>query len=538
VAWASCPRVPNTGATKGRFLKHALKLQYLILALLASTAMAAEPVPIEIVAGGVTNKGSRLVFTAGTISAATAADGRREIHLHGLGSGGSAPTIYDLTAGTLLTGGGNLTNGPVTLSLNYDDLKNSLQSDGFLTGETDPVYTGDKPIILTNNSDVVRLKAANPGFVLNNSVSTNNVQVTNAINFAVTFNKPVTFNETVTQQTRIENLTIVDNGTNYVNTERHTTNYTYEVTVRENATNIIDTAIGWQFNNSYLNGTNASWVGTPNFVSTKGGSLVATGPWNFTGADVTGLALGGGTTNQWWLNGAGVGTNDTLEIENGNTNTLSVTGTNIGSRMKYTFTGLATPQNFGVGGDLSGTTTNASVVALRGNSVSSASPQSDYVLAWVGNAWTPTSTATLPASSAAVTNVVESVNLSGLGAQIPESATNVTLSVRNFPVLNTTNCMIRWDSIYNSISAVCTGQLYASGSGVATVEVYAVSSPNGTNFPTATVTNTVPVTLGYSANNFATGILTNFAVGTLVDIGIRQISSGTTSTIQRLRFQP
>lgn len=155
------------------------------------------------------------------------------------------------------------------------------------------------------------------------SSGSNNISVGGNITVPVAFLDNVTYTTVINVSTQVN----VGTTTNYVAAVVYSTNYSYEVTIRERATNVLDVIGGWVFNNSYLNATNASYVSTPHFTDTKGGSLVATGAWDFTGATVTGLTAGVDVTitNGLLKNAGG------LLTKSGDTVSLSTNGWSFGT---------------------------------------------------------------------------------------------------------------------------------------------------------------------------------------------------------------
>ena len=151
-------------------------------------------------------------------------------------------------------------------------------------------------VVVTNGAAVTNLTGHTKGFVFNSATNTSPLQVGQTIPFGFTVGGDVTItgNLSVVENTYLNNVvnqyTTILNGTNYVTQTIYTTNQSYEVIIRELATNVLSVVGGWVFNNSYLNATNASWVATPHFTDTKGGSLVARGSWDFTGATLSGVA--------------------------------------------------------------------------------------------------------------------------------------------------------------------------------------------------------------------------------------------------------
>jgi len=139
---------------------------------------------------------------------------------------------------------------------------------------------------LTRGFDFQMITNATPvnGFVVAGNSS--NLYTTTTLPFGATFNGNLTVNGTVNYNTVVNNYTNIYLGvtTNYVNQTIYTTNYFYQVTIMELATNVLSVVGGWVFNNSYLNGTNMSFMSAPHFTDTKGSNLVATGAWDWSGA--------------------------------------------------------------------------------------------------------------------------------------------------------------------------------------------------------------------------------------------------------------
>ena len=137
---------------------------------------------------------------------------------------------------------------------------------------------------LTRYFDFHQITNATPVNGLVYSGYNSNLVCSTTIPFGMTFNGNLTVNGTVSYNTVVNNFTTIQNGTNYVNQTIYTTNYSYQVTIMELATNVLSVVGGWVFNNSYLNGTNMSFMSAPHFTDTKGSNLVATGAWDWSGA--------------------------------------------------------------------------------------------------------------------------------------------------------------------------------------------------------------------------------------------------------------
>ena len=208
-------------------------------------------------------------------------------------------------------------SGALTLSFSNNVVTYGLSTNGWQFGTPGAITTNDivagngititpsggsltvainPTVVVTNGAAVTNLTGHTKGFVFNSATNTSPLQVGQTIPFGFTVGGDVTItgNLSVVENTYLNNVvnqyTTILNGTNYVTQTIYTTNQSYEVTIRELATNVLSVVGGWVFNNSYLNATNASWVATPHFTDTKGGSLVARGSWDFTGATLSGVA--------------------------------------------------------------------------------------------------------------------------------------------------------------------------------------------------------------------------------------------------------
>ena len=139
---------------------------------------------------------------------------------------------------------------------------------------------------LTRYFDFHQITNATPVYGLVYSGYNSNLVCSTTIPFGMTFNGNLTVNGTVYYNTVVNNYTNIYLGvtTNYVNQTIYTTNYSYQVTIVQLATNVLSVIGGWVFNNSYLNGTNMSFMSAPHFTDTKGSNLVATGAWDWSGA--------------------------------------------------------------------------------------------------------------------------------------------------------------------------------------------------------------------------------------------------------------
>ena len=316
-----------------------------------------------------------------------------------------------------------------------------------------------------NYYDFTKITNALPqGFVISKANSLHDLQAATTIpfDFTVTGNETVNGNLTVNGYTYynvvINNQTNIWTGTNYIQFTQYTTNYIYEVTIKEFATNVLSVVGGWVFNNSYLNGTNMSYMSTPHFYDTKGDSLVATGVWNWAGA-----TWSNPPTNGWQFGTTGAVTNEvdpkftswlgsntyvhSSSITNGFvyssiTNGLAATGDvnalieSTGSNLFYS---VSNPTGFVTSSITNGLTFSTSGLASQSwvyvnsdtngaaNAVSNAVTQLGYVFASVTNALQSAGVANTNNASLSVTNV----SLAPYQLQSEANTNNASVTVTN-----------------------------------------------------------------------------------------------------------
>lgn len=159
---------------------------------------------------------------------------------------------------------------------------------------TNVTVTAPLQVTISNRSAVLSA----PGVITNNGTATLNTLTANTgtITSLHIGTGGLVVNGTATYATVIYSNTVIYGGTNFVASNLYTTQNVYEVTIRELATNVTTTTGEMRFDNSFLNATNASKVFTPHLQDTKGGSAVATGTWDFSGATVSGLGTSSITT--------------------------------------------------------------------------------------------------------------------------------------------------------------------------------------------------------------------------------------------------
>ena len=214
----------------------------------------------------------------------------------------------------------------------FSDIARGVPAQLSLNG-SNAVLEGQSYLVLTNYPfantnqipryfDFQKITNATPVNGLVVSGSSSNLYATTTIPFGVTFNGNLTVNGTTYQNIIINTYTNIYMGitTNYVNQSIYITNYSAQITIITLGTNI-QTVIGGQvYNNSYINGTNMSYMSTPHFTDTKGSNIVCIGMWDWTGASwlnppTNGWVFGtAGALTSTWTNSVDAGMNSLTNI--------------------------------------------------------------------------------------------------------------------------------------------------------------------------------------------------------------------------------
>ncbi len=170
---------------------------------------------------------------------------------------------------------------------------------------------------------------------------------------------------------------------------------------------------------------------------------------------------------------------------------------------------LAAPTGFSAGGDLSGSESSQTVIALQGNPVGNTVPTEDYVLAWDGDSWEPALVTTLVSG---LTNSEISLvsNVTTTTSAIFERVGGRSLDVSNWPA--TLNGLTRRIDFIADIQKT-------SGATSADIQLYDVTNAvlvTGTSLTstsdsleTVSVTN---LTAGSSAGNIRTDTAAQYEV--------------------------